>query len=727
MPPDEITDPLPLGGEETLGESTPAGFESSDLPGPVGPYRILGRLGRGGMGTVYQAEQTGPVRRQVALKLIRPGLLDSQGKARFEVERQAMARLQHPNVAQIYDAGSTDEGHPFFAMELVLGEPITEYCHRKRLTINHRLELFRRVCSGVQHAHQKGILHRDLKPSNVLVTEIDGVAVPKVIDFGIAKAIDQPLVDRTPMTGNQLIGTPAYLSPEAAQAGGSDSDLDTRSDVYALGVLLYELLVSERPFEEKGLNILQILRRVVEEDPIALSSRWRQLDSETQRIEAEARESDPESVFRRIRGDLNWIVLKALAKDRTERYGSAAELEVDLGRHLRFEPVDASPPSMLYSVRKFVRRRSGVVLSVLIIVLSLVGGVVARSVEARRANREAEAANQARQETEEALRAARLARDETEEVSEFLKDLFRVSDPGQAQGNAVTARELLDSAADRIEEGLEAQPLARARFMQTIGDIYRKLGLYEPAQSLVEEALSIRESSLPEDDLEVAESLSGLGVLLVQRGDMASSEPLFERVLAIRRKKLAPQDPKLAAALNNLANLYADTDRFDLAEPLYLESVQIAEQFAGELPPDILVSLNNLAATYFDQGRYSEAEPLFEIFLERQQAAEGPDHPHVAVALMNLAEVRWLLGDSTRAEELYLRALDLFVRVLGADHPETAYCLSSLADFYADLQRFGEARLLYQQALAIQEAVFELGHPELASTLAGLEGLQDSR
>lgn len=690
-----------------------------NAPGEIGPYRVLGLLGHGGMGTVYEAEQLGPVKRRVAIKLVRSGLLDATGMARFDVERQAMARLQHPNVAQIFDAGATDEGHPYFAMELVSGEPITEYCDRRRLSIEARLDLFRQVCAGVQHAHQKGVLHRDVKPSNVLVTEIDGRPVPKVIDFGIAKAIDQPLVESTPMTGNQLIGTPAYLSPEAARVGETELDLDTRSDVYSLGILLYELLVGRRPFAETNQNILQILRQIAEVEPKSLSARWSHLSPELQIAVAAERQTDRESLPRRLRGDLDWIVSKAIAKDRNERYGSAAELEADIGRHLRCEPVTAGPPTFVYRARKFVRRRSGTVASICLVIAALTAGFVARSLEAQRANREAAAAIEARQQTEIASR-------ETEQVSDFLKNLFNVSDPGLAKGNAVTARELLDTAAESLRTDLADHPLAQARFMQTIGDIYRKLGLYEPSEGLLKDALAIREANLPADHNDVAESLNGLGVLLAQMGDFAAAEPMFERTLAIRERTLESDAPKLAASLNNLANLYADTGRFGLAEPLYLRSVTIAKKFQGEVPPDLLVGLNNLAASYFDEGRFAEAEPLFVTFLELQQAAQGADHPHVAVALLNLAEVRWHLGALDEAETLYLRALSILENVLGPSHPDTAYCMSSLAGLYRDQGRLEEAEAHYRKALAIQDAFLDPSHPERLATLDGLSALLET-
>ncbi|MEM7354755.1 MAG: serine/threonine-protein kinase, partial [Acidobacteriota bacterium] len=483
------------------------------VPDRVGAYRIVEKLGEGGMGSVFLAEQTEPVERQVALKIMRSLFADEESRFRFEVERQAMACLQHPNVAQIFEAGETPDGNPYFVMELVPGESITKYCDQRRLSIKRRLELFRDVCAGVQHAHQKGIMHRDLKPSNILVTEIAERPVVKIIDFGIAKALDRPLAEGPQMTGDRLIGTPAYLSPEAASVGEGGRDVDTRSDVYSLGIVLYELLVGCRPFENKSDSLFQVLQRITAEEPTEPSKRWSQLDIPTRDAMAEQRQIDAKTLRTSLRGDLDWIVLKAIAKDRQERYGSAAELSLDIRRHLKHEPVEARAPSAAYRVGKFVRRRLGTVVAVVLVLLALAAGLVARTLEARRANREAAAAIEARQQTEVALAEAEEARAEAAEVTRFLVNLFTVSDPGEAKGSTVTARELLDAGAENVRVALADQPLTRAEVMQTIADVYRKLGLYDSAEQLFAEVLEIRQRELPPGHLDLAETLNGLAAL----------------------------------------------------------------------------------------------------------------------------------------------------------------------------------------------------------------------
>lgn len=697
---------------------------STTVPEWIGPYRIIAALGRGGMGSVFLAEQTEPLQRQVALKVMRSRFLDPEGRVRFEAERHAMARLQHPNVAQIFEANATEEGHPYFAMEHVAGDTITNYCDAKRLSINDRLELFRDVCAGVQHAHQKGLIHRDLKPSNILVTETAEGPIPKIIDFGIAKFLDQPPDETEEVTGDRLIGTPAYLSPEAASVGKDGPDVDTRSDVYSLGVLLYELLVGHRPFDDAGTNLLVVLQRVTTDQAPEPSKRWGELDATTRAKVAEQRRIDAESLRKVLRGDLDWIVSKAIAKDRENRYGSAAHLAADIRRHLRHEPVDAGPPSKVYLVKKFLRRRLGTVVATLLVVLALAAGLIARTLEAQRANREAAAAIAARQATERALEKAEQARNETAEVADFLTDLFLLSDPGEVKGNSVTARELLDAAAEKIHDfGFTDQPLTRARFMQTIADIYRKLGLYDTAEQFFEEALRIRRNQLTGDHPDIAESLNGLAALRAQLGKFEQAEPLFQEALAMREETLPADDPTIAISLNNLANLYADLEKLREAETLFVRSLAIVDSHEHLPSPDFLVGLVNLAALYLDQRRYEEAEPLLRTFIDRQKTAFGARHPHIAIALVNLAELRSQLGAVDEAESLYREALAILEEVYGPEHPEVAYCFSSIASLYAGQNRKAEAERLYRRALVIQEAKLPAAHPERRATVEGLAAL----
>ncbi len=701
--------------------------EGTGVPERIGPYRIISELGRGGMGSVFLAEQTEPLHRQVALKVMRSRFVDAEGRLRFEAERQAMARFQHPNVAQIFDADATAEGHPYFVMEYVDGETITSYCDARWLSINDRLELFRAVCAGVQHAHQKGVIHRDLKPSNILVTETAEGPIPKIIDFGIAKTLDQPPAEAVVVTGDRLLGTPAYLSPEAAAVGEGQRDVDTRSDVYSLGVLLYELLVGCRPFDDGTTSFFEVLRRILTRKAPEPSKRWGELDVTTRITVAEHRRIDIGSLRRSLRGDLDWIVSKAIARDRENRYGSAAELAADIRRHLRHQPVEAGPPSKIYLLKKLVRRRLGTVVSALLIVLALAAGLIARTLEARRANREAAAAVAARQETERALEKAEQARAETAEVADFLAGIFKLSDPGAAQGSSVTARELLDAAAEEIRDfSFTDQPLTRARFMQTIADIYRKLGLFDTAQQFFEEALEIRQEQLPGDHPEVAESLNGLAALHAQLGDFERAEPLFEEALAIREQALEPNDLKVAISLSNLASLYTELKKNTQAETLFVKSLAIVESHDHLPSPDHLVGLTNLASLYLDQERYEEAEPLLRTFIARQKAAFGALHPHVAIALLNLAELRAQLGATGEAENLYREALAILEEVFGPEHPDVAYCLSSIASLYAGQGRATEAERLYRRALAIQEATLPADHPERRATVEGLAGLSPS-
>ena len=721
---DELADDTRVESEDDPSLSLRHQTRTTPMPGSIGTYRILNKLGTGGMGTVYLAEQVEPVKRQVALKVIRSRYSTDEGRIRFETERQAMARLQHPNVAQIFEAGTTEDGHPFFVMELIEGRQITTFCEEKRLRISERLELFRSICAGVHHAHQKGIIHRDLKPSNVLIAEDEGRPVPKIIDFGIAKTLDDDEMSSSQVTGDRMLGTPAYLSPEAARLGRAPQDLDTRADVYALGILLYEILVGCRPYDDTD-GLFELLRRITEGEPPSPHDLWQQLDVEERQRLATERRGDPTAIGHRLRGDLEWIILKAIARDRHDRYDSAAALAADIERHLQHEPVEASPPSKIYRLRKFIRRRSGVVAALGGVMLALGLGLAARTIEADRANRAAQEAIAARLETEAALQEAEQARAEAAQVSDFLLDIFRVSDPSTAQGQTVTARELLDEAATKVRDGFADQPTARARFMRTIADVYRKLGLYDPSLELAEESLELRREHLPARHPDIAESLSGLAALYAGLGRFEEAAPLLEESLEIRMEALASDAPEIALTLNDLANVYTELGRAAEAEPLYLRSIEMNQQRSGPPQPEHLAALNNLAVYYSDAGRYDEAEPLLRQFLDQLEAMHGRRHLYTAFALENLADVRGKQGAVEEALELFAEAEQALIDVLGAEHPEVAYCLRIRADLLRDVGRSHEAAVDYRRALELQRAALPADHPEIAKTLEGLQAIED--
>ena len=429
-------------------------------PKRIGPYRILQKIGIGGMGEVYEAQQETPLRRRVALKIIKWGMDTEQVVLRFESERQALALMDHPNVARVIDAGATEQGRPFFVMELVKGIPITDFCDASQLPLGDRLELFNEVCRGVQHAHQRGIIHRDIKPSNILVTDLDGVATPKIIDFGVAKATSQQLTEQTVFTElGQWIGTPEYMSPE--QAGMSGFDLDTRTDVYSLGVLLYELLVGVQPFapeELRSSGFDEMRRKIREQDPPRPSSRVTTTGKTSPEI-AERLQIDPPALARLLRGDLDWIVMKALEKDRNRRYGSPEELATDIERHLKDEPVLASPPSTSYRIGKFVRRNRLAVTAALLIAFAVVAGILGTTAGWLRARREAEAARR---------------------VSNVMVSMYGDLNPSTLRGGASTPTEILDRATESVEQELGDDPLVQARLMTTLGPVsYTHLRAHE--------------------------------------------------------------------------------------------------------------------------------------------------------------------------------------------------------------------------------------------------------
>ncbi|MEM7354685.1 MAG: serine/threonine-protein kinase, partial [Acidobacteriota bacterium] len=467
---------------------------SPSQPEQLGPYRIVERLGRGGMGTVYLGEQEQPIRRRVALKVI-DSIHDDLRARRFAAECQALAHLSHPNVASLYEVGASDDGQTFVAMELVEGNTITAWCDRHELRLRQRMELFLGVCAGVRHAHEKGILHRDLKPSNVLVTEVDGRPTAKVIDFGIARALDEPLLADTPQLTreHQIIGSPAFMSPE--MVFGS-RDVDTRSDVYALGIVLYEMLAGALPFDPKKQSLASLLGSVTRGSPPIPSLRFADLELEQRQAIAKGRQLSEDKLRRRLVGDLDAIVSKAIAFDREKRYSSPADLAADLERHLQIQPVVARPAAFSYVLGRYLRRRAGFVGALTALILAMAAGVIVSTHEARRANREAERALLAAERSGRDARRARLAQAEGQEVLQFVVDLFEVADPERNPNAPVDVRQLLDRGAERLRHELADQPLARARLLHTISDIYTKLARFEQAEDVANEGLALREAEL---------------------------------------------------------------------------------------------------------------------------------------------------------------------------------------------------------------------------------------
>ena len=697
--------PSTADGGPASAATSPAAPRAGEEPERIGPYRVLKVLGKGGMGSVYLVEQTEPIKRRAALKLIRSPFADREMLLRIQAERQALARMNHPNIAQVFEAGSTPEDYPYLVMEYVPGLAITVYCDRHRLDLRQRLELLMAVCGGVQHAHQKGIIHRDLKPSNILVMEEHGTPIPKIIDFGIAKALDhQSLTDGTFYTGERLLGTPAYMSPEVVEIQEGGLDIDTRADVYSLGVLLYELLVGVQPFG--GKNFVQVIRNITEEEPQKPSTKLLTLDETTRTELAAHRHLDLEAGSRPLRGDLDWITMKAIARDRTQRYDSAAELAADIGRHLKNQPVLAGPPSAAYRLGKFVRRHRAGVAAAVLVVLALLAGIAGTTLEARRANREAERAN----------REAEVAR----QVSDFLVQLFEVSDPDRARGNTVTARELLDHGAARVENELGDQPRVQARLMDTIGTVYGQLGLYEEALPLVEEGLEIRRRALGEDHEELADSLFHLAGLRSAQGDYDRAEELLQQALTLREAALGPESPQVAAVLNRLFEVYRLRGDSEKAQPLYERALAIQEKTLGSDHPEVAVSVNGLGELYYDRGDFERAEPLFQRSLEIREKALGSDHRDVAESLNNLADLYRSTGELDRVEPLQQRALAIWEKVLGPEHPDVAASLNNLAAHYRSLGDYARAEPLFQRAREILEKALGPDHPHLSFILNNL-------
>jgi len=693
-PTDMLEQPVFEAAQSVVAESNRDAIDQGAI---IGNYEILSLLATGGMGEVWLAEQKQPVRRRIALKLIKAGMDTREVVARFESERQALALMDHPAIAKVFDAGSTPEGRPYFAMEYVPGIPITAYCDKHKLTVRQRMELFILVCEGVQHAHQKAIIHRDLKPSNILVTEVDGKPMPRIIDFGVAKAISQKLTAGTMYTRvGTRIGTLGYMSPE--QADPIVEDVDTRTDVYSLGAVLYELLTGALPLDLRKLAFDEVLRRLRDHDTPPPSTKLRTLGAESA-ITAQNRGADPPALARQLRGDADAIALKALEKDRARRYASASGLAADIGRYLRNEPVTAQPPSTAYRARKYIRRhRLGVAVGATAVVL-LIGFAAAMGVQARRIARE---------------------RDQANRVKEFMKGMFKVSDPSQARGNTVTAREILDKASKEIDTGLAKDPETQAELMDVMGEVYESLGLYPRAQPLLERALEIQRRIHGPRNPVTLKAADDVALLLYREGHDAKAEKMGRETLDVRRQVLGPDHPETLKSMLTLALTLEDEGRNAEAEKMERELLDIQRRVLGPEHPDALETISNLAAILVEEKRYAEAEKMERELLDIESRVLGPEHPDTLRTMTNLSVTLMHEGLYAEAEKMDRELLDIERRVLGPEHPDTLRTINSLAGTLEEEGHYDESERAERELLDIQRRVLGPEHPSTATSVYNL-------
>ena len=667
--------------EDGAGQTAPAGSFTEQPGTRIGRYKLLRILGEGGMGIVYLAEQQGSIRRRVALKVIKPGMDSARVLARFEAERQALALLDHLNVANVYDAGTTEAGRPFFVMEYVKGLPITEYCDHHKLTIKERLRLFQQVCRAVQHAHQKGIIHRDIKPSNILVSTQDDKAVPKIIDFGVAKAISQPLTERTLLTEeSQLLGTPEYMSPEQADMAGED--IDTRSDIYSLGVLLYVLLTGVLPFDSDTLREggLDHVRKVIREtDPKTPSTRLSKLGEEAKMV-AESRRTEVATLAKCLHRELEWIPLKAMRKERTERYRSASELSDDIENYLNGEPLMAGPPTTGYRLRKFLRRHKALVGGIAaVLVVSVIGTIVSVTF---------------------ALGQAR-ASAESEAVINFLAmDVLRAV--RTIKGQDATVADLLNVAAKNLEGKFQDQPVIEARIRWNLGMAYRSLGDSRAAITFLERSYQLRRECFGENNSPTTFTKNYLALAYIHAARYSEAERLFDELIEASDPE---NDRTLPGYKCNLAGVYASQGRFEEAERLLVEQLSSKTAWWEWWSPEGKPYLSLLGRIYMGLGLYEEAEQQF-----KQDIAVHGD-----TALRGLTSLGYLYIDQERyeeAEDLFTRGIEYCKRELpGKNNPTTLSYMNGLAVLRTRQKQYEEAERLFDEALETRKLKLGEDHP----------------
>jgi serine/threonine protein kinase/tetratricopeptide (TPR) repeat protein len=729
----------------TVGAHPPSG----ERPGAVlaGKYRLTEPIGEGGMGAVWSADQLHPVTRAVAVKLIRGEYGESRDiLARFEAERQAIARMDHPHIAKLLDAGTTGEaealtigaGRPYFVMELVDGDPLNEYCDAYKLTVPDRLRLFVQVCRAVQHAHQKGIIHRDLKPSNILVEHHDGRPVPRVIDFGLAKA-----TGGVPLTADPLLtrpghvaGTPLYMAPEQAD---HSADIDTRADVYALGVNLYELLTGTTPIERDRLKrspLLEILHVIRDSDPPIPSKRLS--SAATKPAIAANRRTEPARLGRFVRGDLDWIVMKALARERERRYDSAAAFAADVERFLNHEPVLAGPPSVAYRLRKFVRRNRVQAVAAGLVLLALLLGITGTTLGFLEANRLAEAerraridANDQKEKAEQAAAAEKVANEQTQKrlaqiergVEVIAGMLVGINPKWEDKGGPPLydqLRERAEAAADQLQAEAVGDPQAEARLQTLLGETLRALGSYTKAIEVLERAGATRERVLGADNRHTLATRHQLATTYRAAGRTADAITLYERVRDAQVRTIGADDLDTLATSANLAGAYLDAGRTADAITLYKRAGEAQIRKIGAGHPDTLTTLSNLAGAFRVAGRQGDAIALLEQIRDTQVLKLGATHPHTLITLHNLAASYRDAGRTNKAIDLLEQVRDTWIKTLGADHPATLLTLAYLGATYHDAGRTTDALALLERVRDAQVPKLGRDHPHTISTLQNL-------
>lgn len=669
----------------------------------VGVYRIVERIGDGGMSVVYRAERAdGLFEQEVAVKVLRAELASGDARRRFLRERQILASLQHAGIARVFDGGVLEEGRPYLVMEYVEGQRLDHYCDDRCLSIAERLLLLLQVCEAVQYAHQNLVVHRDLKPSNVLVTPQGHV---KLVDFGIAKLLEERTLDgeddRT--RDGRFWLTPGYAAPE--QFAGEA--ITTATDVYQLGLLAYRLFTGRRAFDVRTRSPREAVQIMLENRPVAPSQVLGSgRDAAEAAAEAETaskrRGTSVEALRQSLRGDLDHIVLKALRRTPERRYASAEALADDLRRHQDGLPVAAQADTWRYRAGKFVRRhRFGMTVAMLLVLLCI-GYAGSMAWQMRQTAHE---------------------RDKAEELAAFMIDLFEVSDPGESVGEVVSARDLLNQGVQQAKSAFEEHPATRAMLFTVTGNIYRRLGLYAEADSLLVEALNVRRRLYGLSHRDVAESLHALGQLRYDQGRYAEAGPLLHEALRIRRRTLGRKHPAVAATLRALGWLHLKMGHYTPADSLFDEALGMRRQLLGADHPDVAQSLSDRAAVFRSRGSYREAERYYRRALYLYRQAYGETHLRVAASLHNLAALWQNQGRYEAAEPYARQALQRYHAILGDSHPDVAASLSNLAYILQKKGDFAVSDSLYREALAMRRQLFGAGHPHVANSLNNLAAL----